>query len=794
MFYKECQKYHFSFILAAIIALVVFSASCGVEAAKQKHLERGETFLQQRKFQEAVMEFRAVADIDKNSVDAHWGLVRAREGQGDVFETINELRTVISLDDKHLDAKTKLGNYYLLLDPPQIPDTEKIITEIFAVDPNFVEGHILRASVLSAQERPEKEVVEVLNHAISLNPARQESYLSLARYFMKIDKTAEAEETIKKAISVNEKSVLGYLEYGRFFSYSNKPEEAEAQFKKAIETDPKNIEANEALAGFYLSQNQIEKAEAAFKNLVAIQENSPEGRMQLGDFYDTVGRKEEAVNVFNSILADAPEYVRARYRLAETYLERKENEKVYEQIEKLLAINDSDTEALMLRARLKIQENKAEEAISDLEEILKKQPSLKNGLYYMVQARLAAGQVDQARAFIGDLEKYHPKYIYTKLLKIQTSFAAGENQKALQEANDLLTAATYAYPTAEVSQQKLEQLRISALSARGQAFLALGQINESRVDLKEVLRLSPNSSSANVNLARLELTVKNYTESLSLYEKAFELEQKNFDALNGIVAVFKRQKQFQQAQERIDQVIAASGDQKDVLASLHYLKADVFSAENNLDAAAAELQKSLEFDPEYLPAYSASASILAAQNQIDQAIAQYKKLIEKKPSAAIFSLIGMLEDAKQNYDEAEKNYREALKLSPEMPIAANNLAWIIAAYDRGNLDEALQFAQKCVDKNSNVAGYYDTLGLVYYKKGLLSPAVEQFKKAVALDDAEAAKNGVSVNPAYRVRLAMALASAGDKMNAKKEVEAALKREHDLSQTEAEEAKKLLAAL
>lgn len=794
MSYKECQKYHFSFLLALIIGLVVISSSCSSEATKLKHLERGETFLKQRKFQEAVMEFRAATDIDKDSVEAHWGLARAREGQGDVFDTINELRSVLAIDNNHLEAKTKLGNYFLLIDPPQIPETEKLISEIFAVDPNYIEGHILKASLLSAQEKPEKEVLDVLNHAISLDQNRVETYLSLARFYMKGNKAAEAEETIKKAISVNDKSALGYLEYGRFFNYGGKAQEAEVQFKKAIEVEPKSIEAHETLAGFYLSQRQIEKAEQAFKTLVEVQENSPEGKMQLADFYDTVGRQEDAINVFNDILKDVPQYVKARYRLSEIYLARKENDKVNEQVEKLFAINDNDVEALMLRARVKMQENKADEAIADLEEILKKQPSLKTALYYMVQARLAVGQIEQARAFIGDLEKYHPKYLYTKLLKVQASFAANENQKALQEAEDLLNAATNSYPTAEINQQKLEQLRISAISARGQAYLTLGKTNEARNDLKEIIRLSPNSSSAYANLARVELITKNFAEASSLYEKSFELDKTNFDALNGIISVYKYQKQFAQAQERLDKVLAENNGQKDVSASLHYLKADVFSAEQKFAEAQTELQKAIELDPEYLPAYSAYASILIAQNQTDQAIAQYKKLIEKKPSAAIYSLVGILEDSKQNFDEAEKNYREALKLSPENPIAANNLAWIIAAYDKGNLDEALKLAQTCVDKNQNVAGFYDTLGLVYYKKGLFSPAVEQFKKAVSLDDTQAVQNNVAATPAYRVRLAMALASAGDNQNAKKEAELALKREKDLSQEESAQAKKLAGAL
>ena len=121
----------------------------------------------------------------------------------------------------------------------------------------------------------------------------------------------------------------------------------------------------------------------------------------------------------------------------------------------------------------------------------------------------------------------------------------------------------------------------------------------------------------------------------------------------------------------------------------------------------------------------------------------------------------MLEDARGNSAEAEKDYRKALEITPETAIAANNLAWLLAE-NQGNLDEALQLAQVTANKNQTVAGYFDTLGWVYYKKGLYSPAVEQFKKAVALDETQAQKTGKGINPGYRARLGMAIQSAGER--------------------------------
>ena len=795
MIYKECRKYNFSFPFAVLlgVALIFSLAGCSSEAAKQKHLARGEEYLQKRKYREAEMEFKAASDIDKNSPEAHWGLARALENQGKFYETIDELRRVIELAPQNLDAKAKLGNYFLLAQPPQIEDTQKLLDEIFAVNPNFIEGLILKASLLSVQNKPENEITDVLNHAISLEPNRIDSYLSLAHFYMKIDKGAEAEQTIQKAISVNDKSALGYVEYGRFLTYAGRPvEEAEAQFKKAVEVEPKNLDARQAIADFYLAQKQFDKAEQAYKDLAAAQDNSPEGRTALADFYAATGRADEAIQVFEGILKDAPETASARYRLGEIYLERKDTAKVLEQAEALLAVNDSDAQALLLRARVKLQDNSPEQAIKDLEEILKKQPSLKSALFYMAQARLALGQVDEARAFIGDLEKYHPGYLNSKLLQIQASFTANNSEKALQQANQLVEMAKDASPNAEMNSGELEELRIRALVARGTANLNLNKLPGARADFEAVQKLAPNSSNAYVNLARVASAAGNQEEALGFYQKAISLDGKNFDAFSGTINLLKQQKQYAEAHAQIDQAIKNSS-LKDT-AALHYLKSDIFQAEKNYSSAESELTAAIESDSNYLPAYSSYAGLLVGQNQIDRAIGQYQKIIEKRQSSPIYTLLGILEDSRGNYDESEKYYRKALEITPDSAIAANNLAWNIAAYNRGNLDEALRLAQANVSKNLNNASFYDTLGWVYFKKGLNTQAIEQMKKAVAADMSDAARSGKPENPGYRLRLGQTLASAGDKSGARREVEVALQNQKDLSASEIQDARVLLAGL
>ncbi len=792
MFNRECQLLSSRFATLVIILCVSFLlTACGSSTAA--FLAKGEEYLQKRKFHDAMMQFRSAAESDSGSAGAHWGLARAYESLGQFNDVLDELRKTVELDDSNLEAKAKLGNYFLLVQPPMIAETEKLRNDILLKDPNFIEAQILGATIMAAKGSPDADVINAVNKAISMDPKRVESYVSLERLYMTREKPAEAEAAIRRAIEANPASVLGYTEYGRFLMYAARNKEAEDQFNKAVGIDNTSIEAREALAEFYVNNRQLEKAEQAYLELVKIQDNSPESRLELADFYNLAGRKDEAIATLDQILEASPEYVLARYRLGELYLDRRDIAKVNEQLEALFKINDDDIEGLMLRARANLQEGKAAEAVKDLDEVLKKTPSGREALFLMAQARISAGQIEMANAYISDLERYHPNFIKAGLLRIQAAFTAGDPQSALKYANDVLTKTNAATPNADLTPEKIHDLQIRAITSRGLANLDLGKFNEAKADLTDVLEMAPKSGSAMVNLAKVHVAERKFDLAIDLYAKALASEPQNFDAASGWVSTSIQLGQTVKAHAKVDEILAANAGKGEVEAALHYLKSTIYAAEKNFAATEAELTRSIGLDEDYFPAYSAYASLLTQQNRTEEAVSQYQRLIEKRPTAQIYTMLGILEESRGNMTAAEDDYRKALEITPETPIAGNNLAWMIVDKN-GNLDEALQLATMAVTKSPTTAGFLDTLGWVYLKKGLALPAVEQFKKAVAMEEASAKRTGAVPNPGYRVRLGMALAKAGDRASAKREVEASLQRVGQLNQREVSDAKGLLATL
>ncbi len=794
----ECRRQPKLIIVLSLLLAAMFAVSgcTNAEKAKAEHLRKGEAFLAESRFQEASIEFRNAIQIDDKLAAAHWGLARAYEGMRRVQELVDELKKTVELDPNNLEARVKLGNLYLRGSQGRaeyIGEAERLAKEILQKDPNHIEGHILMGSVLFAQNDRDKAFAE-LNRAIELDPKRVESYLSLARFYTVTDEQGKAEETFKRAISVNESSALARTEYGKFLMEANRMQDAETELRRAVELEPTNRNSHSVLAGFYFLNKQLDKAEAAYKVLADLDKDQPDSQAVLADFYASIRRFDDAVRIYQEILAKSPDYKQGRYRLGEIMLARGDNEGAKTQIEELLKRDQSDRQALLLRARMRMSSGQTAElkaALEDLKEVLKQEPNSRVGLYFMAQANLTLGVLDQARTYAADLERNYPDYLPAKLMQVQISLGSGDSKGTIRQATELLNRLSKTAPDRENSAELLTEMRVKALIARGTAQAQLRNIRAAREDFVAARELAPQSTDLFVNLASISLAENKLDEAAGFYEQALAISATDFNALSGLINLYAVRNQLPMAHARLDQVLNSYPNN----ASLHYLKAQIYGLERNAEALERELRKTLELDSNYVAAYSALGALFINTKQEQQAIAEYKKIVDLRPdNASAHTVIGMLYDSLKDYDSAAQHYRKALELDPNTVIAANNLAWLYGVQGKGNIDEAVRLAQGAVQRNPQVASFLDTLGWIYYKKGLNAVAVEQLQKAVSIDETAASRNKTSPSPTYRFHLGMALKAKGDAEGARRELGVALRLADKAPFPDADEARRELANL
>jgi Flp pilus assembly protein TadD len=153
------------------------------------------------------------------------------------------------------------------------------------------------------------------------------------------------------------------------------------------------------------------------------------------------------------------------------------------------------------------------------------------------------------------------------------------------------------------------------------------------------------------------------------------------------------------------------------------------------------------------------------QRRLVDARVEFDQVAQRNPkNVGARTLAAMLSHQAKDVEDAKRRYRDILEREPNAPVAANNLAWILA--DEGsNLDEALRLAQRAEAQAPNRAEIVDTVGWVYYRQDLPALAVPAFEKSVKL----APENAV-----YHYHLGLAHSKAGNVQEARRAVEMALK--------------------
>jgi tetratricopeptide (TPR) repeat protein len=125
-----------------------------------------------------------------------------------------------------------------------------------------------------------------------------------------------------------------------------------------------------------------------------------------------------------------------------------------------------------------------------------------------------------------------------------------------------------------------------------------------------------------------------------------------------------------------------------------------------------------------------------AQGKAQPAIEAYSEALKIEPRTTP-ALIrrGLVQEGLKHTAEAEKDYRAALAVDPENPLAANNLAFLLAEQKR-SLNEALALAKKAVSVLPHNQDFLDTLAWVYRARdergeavNVLQPLADSSKNA-----------------------------------------------------------------
>jgi len=471
---------------------------------------------------------------------------------------------------------------------------------------------------------------------------------------------------------------------------------------------------------------QMTPAQADFEKAVELEPDNADVQIAMVDFYRSQGDREKALEVAAKARAAQPEDL----RLAKLWL--------------IMALESGGQEA-------------ARQAETLIAELLAKTPS--DNELRLLQARLLLRKgtrpaMEEAAGILGQITSDEPTLAQAWVSLAQLQAQRGESGRAMDTA---MRGLTYR-PTSRalvLFKSQLEAARSPALAIP---------------TMKDWLARNPMDTEAALRLADLYLGADEADEAVALLNRHLNrpMETSLGRRVRTALAFALDKSGRKEEARRLFEVLrqADPADPEPVAAQLRLLREA--GDWQGLEAAATAWCR--EHPDQANIVIGVAGTLSEVGDAQGRAVAdRLLQLVLKSPPTdpGALRVLGMLLQQRGRSDAAVACYERALKQRPDDVVCMNNLAWILAD-ERGQLQEALQWADKGLRLNPEYADLLDTRGTIRSRLGQYAAAAEDFRRAIELYPA-----GASGLAGSHFRLGQVLAEMGRKTEAITHLERAL---------------------
>ncbi len=744
----------------AVLAVMVVGCSSDPQEVARDHFEKGNAQFTKQKFPEALIEYRRATQADPRLGPARLQLAITYASVGDGPNALREYARAAELMPEDEGAQLKAGNFMLLAGLYQ--DAQTIGTRLLERNPKSAEAQILVANALAGMKDMEG-AVGAFERALTMEPNRAGTYAELGSVHLIRGDAQAAEAAFRKAIEIAPNSANAHIALGNFLWAKGSLEPAVASIRTALGIEPENLVGNRAMAMYYLLTNKRPEAEPHLK-IVAKRSPGADATYFLAEYYVRSNRPDEARAVLQPLMSNEAHFVGTSVRLARLEVLAGKNADAHRLLEAALAREPNHAETLVTLGKLQLAEGNTVNALTTLQKAVAANPRAIDAHIGLAQVYAARGAVKEATTSFNDALSVDGNSVEARIGLARVHLESG----AAGESVPLLL---------KVVEQQPGNAQARILLLHG--LMAVGDLPQATRQLKVLRTNFPDSPTVNTAAGQLAMLQKDVEGARQAYGRALAADPRSYQALAGLLNTEMQSKNLGRARELIDQQLAKMPNDPGVLmmaAQTYDVLGDAFEMER-------ALKKTVEADPQSLQAYTMLGRMYYQQGRLDLARQELEKYVATAPmSVPGNTMLGTILELQGKNTDAKQRYQKALQIDPRAAVAANNLAWIDANSD-GNLDMALQLAQAAKAQLPNRHEVDDTLGFVYYRKGLSSQAIEALT---------ASTQKQPDNPTYNYHLALAHHQSGNMAAAKKHLEKALQSKSTFSG--AAEARKLLDSL
>jgi putative PEP-CTERM system TPR-repeat lipoprotein len=746
-------------LVLTVLSPITAACSRSPETTRDRYLDSGNRYFTEGKYREAVIEYRNAVNADGRSGEARRRLAAAYLRTGDPASGLREQVRAADLLPQDAAAQIEAGN--LLLLAGRFEDAKGRAKAALALDPANLGAQVLLGNSLAGLKDFDGAITEV-EEALRLDPDRINTYATLGTLQLAKGQRDTAEATFQQAVTHQPRSADAQLALATFYWATGQMPKAEAGLRAALAINAQDARANRAMAAFLIGSCRRAEAEPY---LIAAADSAPTaaGRVSLADYYVAMGRTEDASTLLRRIASEPGYESVAKLRLATIEFRAGRNDQATTLIDSILGHTPDDTEALLLKAGLSAARNQLDEAITLTTRAVTADPRSARARFALGRLYLRGHQLTEAKESFLEVLRLNPRAAGAQTELAKLYLAEGAVDKSMEFARQAITNDSGAG---------------DARLTLARALIGRRNAAEAAPIVEQLQRAYPQSPAVAAQAGLLAVLKNDRAAASSAFTRALELDPDHVEAVAGLVSLDIVARQPDAARARVVSLL----ERRPSDSSAQLLAGRTFESIGDQRAEGA-FRKAIETNPRNLEAYLALGRFYMRGNRLADAQREYEAAATRSSSpVAALTMVGIIQQSRGLTDQARQTYERVLQHDANAPIAANNLAWIYA--DSGvSLDIALQLAQTAKGALPKSTEVSDTLGWVFYRKGLLPQAIREFQQSVEGDPA---------NPQYQFHLGLAWAKQGDTARAKKALETALQLR--LADEDAAEARRAISAL
>jgi tetratricopeptide (TPR) repeat protein len=583
-----------------------------------------------------------------------------------------EYASAVKLDPKFGEARFKLAETYERLNNVRAAFPEYIRAADALPDDRKAQLRATEVLLLSRRFEDAKARVATL---LAKNPKDVEALLLHANALAALRDPAGAITEIEEALTVDPNSSKAFVNLGAVRMQSGEAKEAEAAFRKAIELDPALVNARLAYANFLWAAERPTEAEAVIKEALAKDPRHLLANRMLAVLYVTTRRTKEAEQPLK-VVADVSKTSAAVFQLADYYV----------------SVGRTKDAANLLAP-------------------LSKDPST----FAEAESRLAAmdysaGRTAEAHTRLDAVVARMPTY--APVLVMKTQWQTRENN--LDEALASGRAATVSDP-----QSAAAHFALAVVHDRRR------EVADAVKSYNEVLRLNPRAAAAQVELSRLSLISGERTDAMRYAEAARQTEPASLEARAALARSLMAAGNLTRAEAEITELLRGAPN----AAVVHALNGTLQASKNNVTAARASFERSLELSPGFLEAVGGLTYLdLQAKNPAG-AIARLEAEIAKQPaSAPLLALMARAHGATGDEANVEQALRRAVSADPRFTPGYTMLAQLY--FKQKRIDEARAEYERMAKRDPSDVGSRTMVGILLESQGKVEEARRAYEGTV----------------------------------------------------------------